>query len=103
MKVEKCPICKTKGSLHVKWVLNGSKSRKRYTPYYYIAHWISETRKIRWCYINRETAATLMRDALPNTPQLTQEEQAILNAKSREEPDRAKIDWAPSPEAKEIG
>lgn len=64
MKVEKCPRCEAKGSLHKKWVLN--KLRKRYEPYFYMAHYNAETRRIRWCYVNRKTATLLMGDSLPN-------------------------------------
>jgi hypothetical protein len=87
LKVEKCPICGSKGSLHKRWVYN--KLRKRYEPYFYMAHWVSGTGKIRWCYVDRKTAAALMRDTLSNT--LTPE--AILNAEPGEELDRGKVKW----------
>ena len=69
MKVQKCPRCEAKGSLHVKWVLN--KIKKRYEPYYGVAHYNRETKRLRWCYVDRKTAAVLMRDALPNTRDFT--------------------------------
>ena len=46
-----------------------------------MAHWVSGTGKIRWCYVDRKTAAVLMRDTLSNT--LTPE--AILNAEPYED------------------
>lgn len=64
MKIEKCPRCERKGSVHAKWVLN--EDHKKYEPYYYVAHYNPETRKIKWCYISRDSAHALM-GTLPNT------------------------------------
>jgi len=69
MKVEKCPICEAKGSLHVKWVLN--KIKKRYEPYYGVAHYNRETKRLRWCYVNRRIAMQLIHDSFPNTRDFT--------------------------------
>jgi hypothetical protein len=65
LKVEKCPRCESKGSLHVKWVLN--KIKKKYEPYYGVAHYNRETKRLRWCYVNRKIAIQLIHDSFPNT------------------------------------
>ena len=81
-----CPRCGAVGTgPYARWVLNGVK--KRYQPFYYFAH--KHGKKISWCYLGHLKE-------LSNTHEshLSPEEQAILNAKPCEEPDRAKIVWS---------
>jgi hypothetical protein len=57
----KCPSCGDQGSgLHAKWVLNGAK--KRYEPYYYVAHSESdhEGYSVRWCYVKKAIALAIL-------------------------------------------
>lgn len=50
----KCPRCGKHGSLHRKWVLN--KVKRRYFPYYYVAHYNPQNKGVKWCYVSREIA-----------------------------------------------
>jgi hypothetical protein len=59
--IEICPVCHERGSgLHAKWVLN--KIRKRYEPYYYMAHSVKKHGKyaVKWHYIKKHIAQELL-------------------------------------------
>jgi hypothetical protein len=59
----KCPVCRGRGSgLHLKWVLNEQK--RRYYPYYYMAHSIKDDRgyRVKWCYMRKALAFEVMSD-----------------------------------------
>jgi hypothetical protein len=54
LKGLKCPRCGKHGSVHAKWV-KGYKGRKKYEPFYYVAHFSMNEgrRKIKWCYLGK--------------------------------------------------
>jgi len=67
LKVDSCPRCGAKGSLHLKAIKN--KVHKTY-HYYYCAHYSSEKdSEIRWCYVRKDVAVEMLIQAqsLPNT------------------------------------
>jgi hypothetical protein len=57
MKIESCPRCGQKGSLHLKTIEN--KVHHKY-KYYYVAHYDKNKRGIHWCYISKTLSVSLL-------------------------------------------
>lgn len=57
LKIESCPRCGRRGSLHLKEIQN--KIHRTY-HYYYVAHYNSEKHGIHWCYVQKAVAVSLL-------------------------------------------